>query len=42
MGQLVRILRAEFLVNAIGMNKVQGRPFKISELVSRMRRLLKD
>ncbi|MEA2627367.1 MAG: 2-oxoglutarate/2-oxoacid ferredoxin oxidoreductase subunit alpha [Candidatus Binatota bacterium] len=42
MGQLVKILRAEFLVDAIGMNKVQGRPFKISELVSRIRRLLKD
>ncbi len=40
MGQLVKILRAEFLVDAIGMNKVQGRPFKISELVTRIQRLL--
>ena len=40
LGQLVKILRAEFLVDAIGMNKVQGRPFKISELVTRVQRLL--
>jgi len=40
MGQLVKILRAEFLVDAIGMNKIQGRPFKISELVTRIQRLL--
>jgi 2-oxoglutarate ferredoxin oxidoreductase subunit alpha len=40
MGQLVRILRAEFLVDAVGMNKVQGRPFKISEVVMRIQRLL--
>jgi 2-oxoglutarate/2-oxoacid ferredoxin oxidoreductase subunit alpha len=40
MGQLVKILRAEFLVDAVGMNKIQGRPFKISELVTRIQRLL--
>jgi 2-oxoglutarate ferredoxin oxidoreductase subunit alpha len=40
MGQLVKILRAEFLVDAVGMNKVQGRPFKISEVVTRIQRLL--
>src|SRR5712691_6787706 len=40
LGQLVKILRAEFLVDAIGMNKVQGRPFKISELVTRVQRML--
>ena len=31
-GQLVRILRAEFLVDAEGLNKIQGKPFKVSEL----------
>jgi len=40
MGQLSKILRAEFLVDAVGMNKIQGRPFKISELVTRIQRLL--
>ena len=40
MGQLSRLLRAEFLVDAIGINKVQGRPFKISEIVNRVDRVL--
>jgi 2-oxoglutarate ferredoxin oxidoreductase subunit alpha len=40
LGQLVRILRAEYLVDAIGMNKIQGRPFKVAELVTRVQRLL--
>jgi len=40
LGQLVKILRAEYLVDAIGMNKIQGRPFKISELTTRIQRLL--
>jgi len=40
LGQLVRVLRAEFLVDAIGYNKVQGRPFKVSELVQRCEALL--
>ncbi len=40
LGQLVRLLRAEYLVDAVGMNKIQGRPFKISEIVTRVNRLL--
>src|SRR2546427_2343425 len=40
LGQLVRLLRAEYLVDAIGFNKIQGRPFKVSEIVSRCLRLL--
>ncbi len=31
-GQLVRVLRAEYLVDAEGLNKIQGKPFKVSEL----------
>ena len=31
-GQLVRLVRAEFLVDAEGYSKVQGLPFAISEL----------
>lgn len=31
-GQLVRLLRAELLINAKGYNKVAGQPFKISEI----------
>jgi 2-oxoglutarate ferredoxin oxidoreductase subunit alpha len=42
LGQLVRLVRAEFLVDAIGFNKVQGRPFKVSEIVDRCRKLLRN
>ena len=40
LGQLVRLLRAEYLVPAIGFQKIQGRPFKVSELIARCLRLL--
>jgi 2-oxoglutarate ferredoxin oxidoreductase subunit alpha len=36
LGQLLMLLRARYLVDAIGFNKVQGRPFKISELVGEL------
>ena len=32
-GQLLKVLRAEYLVDAKGINKIQGKPFKIAELV---------
>jgi 2-oxoglutarate ferredoxin oxidoreductase subunit alpha len=34
LGQLVMLLRAKFLVDAKGVNKVQGKPFRVSELIS--------
>ncbi len=40
MGQLVRLIRAEYLVDAISMNKVQGQPFKVGEIVRRVNSLL--
>ena len=40
LGQLVKLVRAEYLVDAIGFNKVQGRPFKVSEVVGRCLKLL--
>ena len=40
LGQLLRLIRAEFLVDAVGFNKVQGRPFKVTEIVARCERLL--
>src|ERR1700737_636653 len=40
MGQLLWILRAKFLVDAIGLNKIQGRPFKQSELEQKIEELL--
>jgi 2-oxoglutarate ferredoxin oxidoreductase subunit alpha len=33
MGQLRMMLRSEFLVDCIGINKVQGKPFSVTELV---------
>ena len=33
-GQLVRMLRAEFLVPARGLNKVSGQPFKVAEVLA--------
>jgi len=39
-GQLRMLLRAEFLVDAIGLNKIQGRPFLVSEIEERIEELL--
>jgi 2-oxoglutarate ferredoxin oxidoreductase subunit alpha len=36
LGQLSKILRSEYLVDAKGINKIQGKPFKVSELVARL------
>src|SRR5580692_1016921 len=40
MGQLLWLLRAKYLVDAIGLNKIQGRPFKQSELEQKIEELL--
>ena len=42
LGQLSRMLRAEFLVDTIPFAKVQGRPFLISEIRSRILELLAE
>ena len=39
-GQLCNILRAKYLVDAQGYNKVKGRPFAVQELVTEIRRQL--
>ena len=36
LGQLRMLIRAKYLVDAAGINKVQGKPFKVAELVSRI------
>jgi len=36
LGQLRLLIRAKYLVDAVGVNKIQGKPFKVSELVSRI------
>lgn len=42
MGQLSRVVRAEFVIDAVGFNKIQGRPFKVEEIVTRVRKLLEE
>ncbi|HLN30786.1 MAG TPA: 2-oxoacid:acceptor oxidoreductase subunit alpha [Gemmataceae bacterium] len=39
-GQLRMLLRAEFLVDAIGLNKIQGRPFLVSEIEDKIAAVL--
>lgn len=41
-GQMRFILRGEFLVDAEGYNKIQGKPFLVSELVEKMQDMLKS
>src|SRR5262249_27012226 len=40
-GQLSLLLRGKFLVDAVGLNKVQGRPFLVSEIEQKIEQLLK-
>jgi len=40
MGQLLWVLRAKYLVNAVGLNKIQGRPFKQTELDQKIEEML--
>ena len=40
LGQLVRLVRAEFLVDAVGLAKIEGTPFRVSEIESEIVRLL--
>ncbi|MCI0638461.1 MAG: 2-oxoacid:acceptor oxidoreductase subunit alpha [Gemmataceae bacterium] len=41
-GQLLFVLRARFLIDAVGLNKVQGRPFLIREIEAKIEELLKS
>ena len=40
MGQLLWVLRAKYLVDAVGLNKIQGRPFKQVELEQKIEEML--
>ena len=39
-GQLVKIIRSEFLVDAIGLNKIKGLPFTKSEILAAVHKML--
>src|SRR5207249_1093092 len=40
LGQLLMLIRSRYLVDAVGYNKVRGKPFRIAELEAEARRLL--
>jgi len=40
-GQLRFLLRAQYLVDAAGYNKVQGKPFLVSEIESKIEEMLR-
>jgi 2-oxoglutarate ferredoxin oxidoreductase subunit alpha len=40
-GQLLLLLRAQFLVDAQGLNKIQGRPFLVSEIEQKIEEMLR-
>jgi 2-oxoglutarate/2-oxoacid ferredoxin oxidoreductase subunit alpha len=42
MGQLLKVLRAKYLVPAVGLNKIKGQPFKIVEIENAIESLLKN
>ncbi|MGH9740364.1 MAG: 2-oxoacid:acceptor oxidoreductase subunit alpha [Candidatus Acidiferrales bacterium] len=42
LGQLLMLLRAKYLVDAQGLNKIQGKPFKQSEIERKIEQILAD
>ncbi len=40
-GQLRLLLRAEFLIDAVGLNKIQGKPFLVSEIETKIEEMLR-
>jgi 2-oxoglutarate ferredoxin oxidoreductase subunit alpha len=42
LGQLLLLVRARYLIDAIGYDRVRGKPFRIAEIVNEAERILKD
>jgi 2-oxoglutarate ferredoxin oxidoreductase subunit alpha len=42
LGQLLLLVRAKFLIDAVGYDRVRGKPFRIAEIVAEAERLLGD
>jgi len=42
LGQLSMLIRARFLIDAIGYNRVRGKPFRIAEIIEEAERLLSE
>ena len=41
LGQLLMLIRSQFLIDAVGLNKVQGKPFSVSEVIEKIAELAK-
>ena len=41
-GQLIKIIREKYLINAIGLNKIQGLPIYASEIKQKVLEILHD
>jgi 2-oxoglutarate ferredoxin oxidoreductase subunit alpha len=41
MGQLRTLIRARYLVDAVGYNKIKGKPFTVSELLEKITEMAK-
>ena len=42
LGQLLMLIRAKYLIDAVGYNRVRGKPFRIAEIVAEAERLLAE
>ena len=42
LGQLLLLVRARYLIDAVGYDKVRGKPFRIAEIVAEAERLLAE
>ena len=40
MGQLSMLVRAKYLIDVVGLNKVRGKPYRISEIEEAARAIL--
>jgi 2-oxoglutarate/2-oxoacid ferredoxin oxidoreductase subunit alpha len=40
-GQLLKLIRAEFLLDVTGLNKVAGEPFKVAEITEKIMEMTK-
>ena len=42
LGQLLMLIRARYLVDAIGYDRVRGKPFRIAEIIEEAERVLAE
>ena len=40
LGQLIKIIRAEYLIDAVGLNKVKGKPISSAEIQENVKKIL--